>query len=133
MVDHFQAKTFVAGETLLREGDPGGVAYMVEHGRVEVSKAVGGRKVVLNILGPGAIVGEMALIDKAPRMATVTALDKTVALVIDRRVFDKILADAPPVLRALVLAYTAHLRNLGSRASRLETDLHDAHSSKPGT
>ena len=131
MVDLFQAKTFVPGDVLIREGDSGGTAYMIEHGQVEVSKAVEGRKVILNTLGPGAIVGEMALIDNAPRMATVTALGKTVALAIDRRVFDKVLADAPPVLRALVLAYTAHLRNLGSRASQLETDLHKAHKGKP--
>jgi len=131
MVVLFQAKTFIAGDTLLREGASGDVAYMIEHGQVEVSKMVDGRKVVLNTLGPGAIVGEMALIDKAPRMATVTALGKTVALVIDQRVFDKVLADAPPVLRALVLAYTSHLRNLGSRASQLETDLHRLHDNKP--
>lgn len=124
MVDLFTAKTFIAGDVLLREGATGNVAYMIEHGHVEVSKMVDGRKVVLNTLGPGAIVGEMALIDKAPRMATVTSIGKTVALVIDERVFDKVLTDAPPVLRALVLAYTSHLRNLGSRASQLETDLH---------
>jgi CRP-like cAMP-binding protein len=131
MVDLFQAKTFVPGEVLLREGDAGGVAYMIEHGRVEVTKMAEGRKVVLNTLGPGAIVGEMALIDRAPRMATVTATEKTIALMIDQRVFDKVLADAPPVLRALVLAYTSHLRNLGARASRLETELHKAATPKP--
>jgi CRP-like cAMP-binding protein len=132
MVDLFQSRTFVAGETLLKEGERGDVAYMVEHGQVEVSKTVDGRKVVINTLGPGAIVGEMALIDKAPRMATVTAVAKTVALVIDQRVFDRILAEVPPVLKALVLAYTSHLRKLGSRASQLEIDLHKAHSAKPG-
>jgi CRP-like cAMP-binding protein len=131
MVDLFQAKSFVAGDTLLREGAAGSVAYMIEHGQVEVSKMVDGRKVVLNTLGPGAIVGEMALIDKAPRMASVTALDKTIALVIDQRVFEKVLTEAPPVLRALVLAYTSHLRNLGSRATQLESDLHKVHSAKP--
>lgn len=131
MVDIFQARTFAPGAPLMREGEEGGNAFMIEHGQVEVSKTIDGRKVVLNTLGPGAIVGEMALIDKAPRMATVTAISNTVALPIDRRVFDKILSDAPPVLRALVLAYTAHLRNLGSRASQLETDLRRAFEAKP--
>jgi CRP/FNR family transcriptional regulator, cyclic AMP receptor protein len=126
MVDVFQAKTFVPGDVLMREGDPGTAAYMIEHGKVEVWKMVDGRRVVLNRLGQGAIVGEMALIDAAPRMATVTVVDKTVALVIDPRVFEKILADAPPILRALVLAYTARLRALGARAGQLETDLQKA-------
>jgi CRP-like cAMP-binding protein len=51
MVDLFQSRTFVAGETLLKEGERGDVAYMVEHGQVEVSKTVDGRKVVINTLG----------------------------------------------------------------------------------
>lgn len=119
MVDQFQAKTFIPGDVLLREGDTGEAAYLIESGHVEISKMVDGRRVVLNTLGPGAIVGEMSLIDKAPRSATVTAAGKTVALVIDKMVFDKVLAAAPPVLRALVLAYTSHLRNLGTRASQL--------------
>lgn len=131
MVDLFQAKTFVPGDVLLREGDAGGAAYMIEHGRVEVTKMAEGRKVILNTLGPGAIVGEMSLIDRAPRMATVTATEKTIALVIDQRVFDRVLADAPPVLRALVLAYTSHLRTLGARASQLETELHKTATPKP--
>ena len=131
MVDVFQAKTYLPGSDLMREGEEGSGAFMIEHGQVEVWKTVDGRKVVLNTLGPGAIVGEMALIDNTLRMATVTATGKTVALPIDRRVFDKILADAPPVLRALVLAYTNHLRNLGSKASQLETDLKRAQATKP--
>lgn len=131
MVDQFQARTFVPGDVLLREGDTGEAAYLIESGHVEISKMVDGRRVVLNTLGPGAIVGEMALIDRAPRSATVTAAGKTVALVIDRKVFDKVLAAAPPVLRALVLAYTSHLRSLGTRASQLESDLHRAYETKP--
>lgn len=131
MVDQFQAKTFIPGDVLLREGDTGEAAYLIESGHVEISKMVDGRRVVLNTLGPGAIVGEMSLIDKAPRSATVTAAGKTVALVIDKMVFDKVLAAAPPVLRALVLAYTSHLRNLGTRASQLESDLHRAYEAKP--
>ena len=126
MVDVFQARTFVPGDVLMREGEAGSDAYLIEHGRVEITKTVDGRRVVLNTLGQGAIVGEMALIDAAPRMATVTVVDKTVALVIDARVFEKVLADAPPILRALVLAYTARLRSLGARASQLETDLKKA-------
>jgi CRP-like cAMP-binding protein len=126
MVDVFTAKTFLPGDVLMREGDPGNAAYMIEHGRVEISKMVDGKRVVLNTLGSGAIVGEMALIDSAPRMATVTVVDKTVAVVIDPRIFEKVLTDAPPILRALVLAYTARLRSLGARASQLETDLQRA-------
>lgn len=130
MVDKFQAVTFVPGDVLLREGDTAAAAYLIESGAVEVSKMVDGRRIVLNTLGPGAIVGEMALIDRGPRSATVSATAKTIALIIDQKVFDRVLASAEPVLKALVLAYTTHLRNLGTRASQLESDLHRAYETK---
>lgn len=130
MVDQFTAKTFVPGDVLLREGDTAAMAYLIESGTVEVSKIADGRRIILNTLGPGAIVGEMALIDRAPRSATVTAIGKTVALVIDQKVFDRVLGSAEPVLKALLLAYTNHLRNLGTRASQLESDLHRAYEAK---
>ncbi|MBL8692080.1 MAG: cyclic nucleotide-binding domain-containing protein [Rhodospirillaceae bacterium] len=130
MVDQFQAVTFVPGDVLLKEGDTAAVAYLIESGTVEVSKMADGRRIVLNTLGSGSIVGEMALIDRAPRSATVTATAKTIALIIDQKVFDRVLASAEPVLRALVLAYTNHLRNLGTRASQLESDLHRAYETK---
>lgn len=130
MVDQFQAVTFVPGDVLLKEGDTAAAAYLIESGTVEVSKMTDGRRIVLNTLGSGSIVGEMALIDRSPRSATVTATAKTVALIIDQKVFDRVLASAEPVLKALVLAYTNHLRNLGTRASQLESDLHRAYEAR---
>ena len=130
MVDQFQAVTFVPGDVLLKEGDTAAAAYLIESGTVEVSKMTDGRRIVLNTLGSGSIVGEMALIDRSPRSATVTATAKTVALIIDQKVFDRVLAGAEPVLKALVLAYTNHLRNLGTRASQLESDLHRAYEAR---
>lgn len=118
MVDVFATRTFLPGQVLMREGEAGEQAFMIEHGRVEVSACRDGHTVVLNTLGQGAIVGEMALIDGSPRMATVTAVDKTIALIIDRRVFDRVLGTADPVLRALVHAYTGHLRKLAARVAQ---------------
>jgi CRP-like cAMP-binding protein len=118
MVDVFAVRTFLPGQPLMREGEAGDHAFMIEHGRVEISTCRDGRTVVLNTLGQGAIVGEMALIDGSPRMATVTAVEKTIALTIDRRVFDRVLSEADPVLRALVHSYTSHLRKLAARMAQ---------------
>ena len=62
-------KVFKAGTTIFTEGTPGDVMYVVLDGEVEVS--VGGK--VIEVMKPGDLFGEMALIDKSPRVATAVA------------------------------------------------------------
>ena len=57
------------GEVLFREGDPGEVMFAVVEGRIELSRHGHGVEEV----GPGGILGELALIDASPRSATATA------------------------------------------------------------
>jgi len=57
------------GEALFREGEPGDAMYVVLEGGVDVLR--GGK--VIEAVGPGGIVGEMALIEQAPRSATAVA------------------------------------------------------------
>lgn len=69
------ARRFAVGDELFREGDAGDGIYIVREGRVEVTGAVGpGRRLVFAQIGPGEILGEMAVIENQPRSATATAL-----------------------------------------------------------
>jgi len=72
-----------AGTVVFREGDEGDRFYIVESGSVEVER--GGK--VLNVLGPGAMFGEIALLQDVPRTATVTALEDTVLQALERDEF----------------------------------------------
>ena len=64
------------GETLFEQGDVGETLYALESGRLEVSVlSSDGRKLSLNLLQEGALLGEIALFDPGPRTATVTALE----------------------------------------------------------
>lgn len=67
------AMRFAPGEVVFREGEPGEVMYVVLEGEVEAHV----RGQLVETVGPGGIVGEMALIDHAPRVATVTAKTDT--------------------------------------------------------
>lgn len=95
-----------AGRVLMEEGDVGREAFVVVEGELEVR--TDGR--VLATLGPGAPVGEIALIDEAPRNATVTATKDTSLLVVGQREFAGLLNESPEFARALMMALASRLR-----------------------
>jgi CRP-like cAMP-binding protein len=63
-----------AGALVIREGELGDKVYVLESGRVEILKNVGGELRLLNTQGPGDCFGEMALLDISPRSASVRTL-----------------------------------------------------------
>jgi EAL domain-containing protein (putative c-di-GMP-specific phosphodiesterase class I) len=90
------------GGVLFREGDPPTTAFILEEGQIEIRATQRGRQVVLAVLGPGSIVGEMAVIDEAPRTATALALVPCRLRVLERSQIAERLAQADPILRALL-------------------------------
>jgi CRP/FNR family transcriptional regulator, cyclic AMP receptor protein len=79
---------FTRGTHLIREGDRSTHLLLITEGRVKVTRvAANGYAVVLAIRGPGDLIGEMALLDRGARSATVTALDPVAALVIAAATF----------------------------------------------
>ena len=98
---------FKKGEDIIKEGDLGDCAYIIEHGSVEVSKVTPqGEKQVLGVLGRSEIFGEMGLIDGLPRSATVTALENCVMSVCSRETFNSLADHNPesllPIFKVLV-------------------------------
>ena len=69
---------FAAGEQIFSEGDPPTAAFVIDSGRVEVYTQHGGQHLVLNFLGPGDLLGEMAVIDREPRSASARAVGECV-------------------------------------------------------
>lgn len=82
-----ERKTWARGTTLMREGDPGSQFYIVESGKLEVSQSGS----VVGEVGPGDCVGELALLNDAPRSATVTVQHDAILLSLDREQFRKIM------------------------------------------
>jgi CRP-like cAMP-binding protein len=81
---HTHRLTFAAGQQLFREGEVGDVAYIIESGKVHVTRESRGQSLHIATVCAGELVGEMALIDDAPRSATVTAVEDSEVFVIDR-------------------------------------------------
>lgn len=73
--DRFQVVDLEPDEVLFNKGDQGDALYLLREGRLKmVGTDSEGKEVVLNQVGPGAIIGEMALIDHEPRSAGVVAM-----------------------------------------------------------
>lgn len=105
------SKRYAAGDVIIRMGDRARHAYIIEQGRVEVSAQAGSRKVVIAELGKGEIFGEMSVIDDAPRSATVTALEDTDVVVMQRSRFQRPLAAADPIMNMLLRVVLARFRS----------------------
>ncbi len=81
-------KEFAPGTVLFREGEPGKDMYVVQSGRVNVSKKVGEVEKILASLGPGEFLGEMSILNNKPRSATATCAEASKLLVIDAKTFE---------------------------------------------
>ena len=99
-----------AGEELFPEGSPGDRAYVIKAGQLEILKASEGREVLLAVRGSGEVIGEFALIEKAPRMATVRARDDSQLIVILQEQFDELLKTSASAARAMLDVIFERLR-----------------------
>jgi CRP-like cAMP-binding protein len=81
-------REFPRGTVLFREGEPGREMYVVQHGRVTVSKKVGEVEKILAAMGPGEFLGEMSILNNRPRSATATCAEDSKLLVIDAKTFE---------------------------------------------
>ncbi|MFN8517211.1 MAG: cyclic nucleotide-binding domain-containing protein [Thermomicrobiales bacterium] len=86
-----------SGSVIVRQGDLGDDLYLIESGTLEVSTASGGKTINLGLLRPGDFFGEMALVRKSPRTATVTALTPARLWTLSRAALVATLRQAPAV------------------------------------
>ena len=97
---------FEPGDTILREGDPGDTMFLVLEGTVRVeTQAPAGDALQLAELGRGACVGEVSVLTKGPRTATVTATTAVTTVTFARHRVERILESHPRVrtlLEALI-------------------------------
>jgi CRP/FNR family transcriptional regulator, cyclic AMP receptor protein len=101
-----------ADQTLFTAGDPGDGCYRIEQGLLKVSvvSPSGGER-ILAILGPGALVGEFAMLDAQPRSASVTAARDSELSFISRKSFEGVAESHPEVYRHIVALLVRRLRD----------------------
>jgi CRP-like cAMP-binding protein len=102
-----------AGQTVFRQGERGETVYLVLDGKVELR--VGGR--LVETVGPGGILGEMALIEQAPRVATATAKSDCDLLPISEARFAAMIRQTPHFALQIMKVMAARLRKMNVRLS----------------
>jgi hypothetical protein len=114
-----KSRQFASGEITILENDIGETAYVIEQGRVNVTKKRGGRTVHLAELGPGGTIGEMSMIDEKPRSATVVALEDTVLREVHREDFSEALQHEADAAVHLLQVIFERLREADARIAEL--------------
>jgi CRP-like cAMP-binding protein len=99
------------GEAVILEGEPGDAFFVIADGAAEVTR--GGR--TLARLGPGDYFGELALLDPAPRDATVTASAPSNLLVLSRETFTSALEELPALRDAVLSGMARRIHELDAR------------------
>lgn len=107
-------RRFAKGEVIFHHGDPADSLYLLDTGRVAVRVLTpDGEQAILNVLGPGKVFGELALIDgHAHRTATITAMEPCEAILLGRGQFERLRELHPQVDGILLASLAAQVNRL---------------------
>lgn len=116
VLSELKRKKLRAGTTIFREHEKPDFAYFIESGKAELSAHDGQQEISLTTMGPGDLLGEMAIVDNSTRTATAVALEDMVVLPISREMIQEKLNNSDPIahllLRVVVGRYRWALRRV---------------------
>lgn len=113
-----ERKFFKPGDVIIREGDDATWFYIVETGKVEVYRMVDGKKAILGHIGANGIFGEMAIIDKGKRLASVAAVEPTTCRVFNHAYLEQRIQKSDLIVQAMLKIFIDHIRALNDLQAR---------------
>jgi CRP/FNR family transcriptional regulator, cyclic AMP receptor protein len=109
-------KVYKARETIVEKGDPAREFFVLLRGRAKVaSSGAGGTDTALNVMGPGEVFGEIAMLDGQPRSATVTTLEESEIAMVEMQAFRDLLTASPSIALKLLAVLAGRVRELTTR------------------
>ena len=115
-----QIKKLGKDTTVFHAGDPADAVFVVASGRVKVViTSSDGKEFILTVLGAGQVFGEMALLESAPRSASVVTLSAVEVLVINRSDFQRLLDSNPRISHRLMAILSRRLRRANAKMESL--------------
>jgi CRP-like cAMP-binding protein len=111
LVSFMRVERYPARRVLVRKGDAGTSMMVVLQGRVQIcTRSEGGREFVVNIINPGEVFGEIALLDGSDRTADAITMDSCELMILERRDFVPFLHDHPDACMRLLEVLCKKLR-----------------------
>lgn len=111
------------GDVIVSEGIVSNNAYIILEGKVNITKKVDKKNILINTLNKGEVFGEMGLISKTVRSASVVAAGDVTIGVIEREQFEAIVAKLPDDIRTIVQALVDRLRYTSDQLSKIGLEL----------
>ncbi|HYI01313.1 Crp/Fnr family transcriptional regulator [Hyalangium sp.] len=112
-------KEFPKGTVLFQEGEPGKDMFVLQSGKISISKKVRDVEKVLAMLGPGEFFGEMAIISNKPRNATATVMEDAKLLVIDPKTFEAMIRGNAEIAVRMIKKLAERLSEADSQIENL--------------
>ncbi|TFG63838.1 MAG: Crp/Fnr family transcriptional regulator [Spirochaetales bacterium] len=116
------AVTFQKDDIIFCEYEPGDNFYLIQSGSVEIVKIMGNIEKIIDILYPGEIFGEMAILEEAPRSASAIAHEKVKALEFNRQNFEVLMMGNPQIALKLLKLFTKRIYDQKRRFMILTLD-----------
>lgn len=121
----FELNTYPSGAVVFKEGDPGDFVGLVISGKLEVKKQTEfkGNQVIIALLTKGALVGELSILDRNSRSATVEAVEKTTMLILMNDKLEVLMQEHPStgikLLKGLLRILSIRLRKATERLTHI--------------
>ncbi len=121
MFNRFQV-SFRKGDIIFCEYEPGDTFYLIQSGRVQIVRIIGDLEKNIDVLYPGEVFGEMAILEEAPRSATTIALDDVKALEFNRENFEVLMMGNPQIAMKLLKLFIKRIYDQKRRFMILTLD-----------
>ena len=117
-----RVRRYSARQTVFWEGGPGDALFVTLSGYLKaVTSGAEGKEVLLNVMGPGEVIGELSVLDGQPRSASVVALESSQLATIERDPLLEVLRASPNLAIRLVEVLAQRLRNLSKRCENISS------------
>ena len=114
-------KVYQDRELVIRQGEVGNCMYVIQSGQVEIFREESGQEVRLRVAGANEFFGEMAIVDKDVRSASVRALGRATIMTIDKRTFLRRVHEDPSLAYRIMEAMSHRIRQLAGELTHLKT------------